>query len=143
VLGGICVARFLLLASIIAGFGGGASVFAQGGPELFVQPSPLTVQVGETFDVNLMVESVTTADGLGGYTLAMAYDPAVIHGLAITDTGFVDSAENAVLCPSTGIDNDTGNLAHFCFTLPLIPEPGPTTSTPEALVTVSFEAVVE
>lgn len=117
---------------------------AQGGPILSVDPASQTVEPGAgPFEVSLMVSNVTTPDGLGGYTLAMAYDPSVINGLAITDSGFVNSVGAQAICPSSGIDNDTGILAHFCFTIPLIPEPGPTASGPQALVNVSFEAVGE
>jgi len=117
---------------------------AQDGPILSVDPASQIVELGAgPFEVSLMVSNVTTPDGLGGYTLAMAYDPSVINGLAITDSGFVNSVGAQAICPSSGIDNDTGILAHFCFTIPLIPEPGPTASGPQALVNISFEAVGE
>lgn len=135
--------RYLALLSVLTALSIHGMAGAQEGPTLFVQPATQTVAVGETFEVDLMVANVTTPDGLGGYTLAVAYDPDVIHGLAITDSGFVRSGGGQVICPSSGIDNDAGNLAHLCFTIPLIPEPGPTASEPQALVRITFEAVGE
>lgn len=95
------------------------------------------------FDINILVDDVTGDMGLGGYTLVVEYDPAVLRGVGVTDSGFVGSTGNAALCPSSGIDNDAGRLAHFCFTVPLLPEPGPRTTEPELLVTVTFEPVGE
>ena len=135
--------RYLALLSVLTTLSIHGMAGAQEGPALFVQPPTQTVGVGETFEMDLMVANVTTPDGLGGYTLAVAYDPDVIHALAITDSGFVRSGGGQVICPSSGIDNDAGNLAHLCFTIPLIPEPGLTASDPEALVRVTFEAVGE
>lgn len=121
---------------------GGGRLAAQQPASIWVDPPSQTVGLEEgAFEVRIMVDDVTNPDGLGGYTLVMNYDPAVVRGLTITDTGFVSSTDNPVLCPASAIDNDEGVLAHLCFTLPIIPGAGPQTSEPQALVVVRFEPV--
>ena len=122
----------------------GGQAAAQATPSVFVDPAEQIVALtGGNFEVRLMVDGVTNEEGLGGYTLAMAYDPSVVHGVSITDSGFVESTENPVTCPASAIDNDKGQLAHFCFTIPIIPLPGPLASEPQVLATVTFEPVGE
>lgn len=117
---------------------------AQNGASLSVDPPSQTVEptAGE-FEVRIMVDDVTNEQGLGGYTLAIEYDNSVINAKAINDTGFIESTENAVICPASGIDNDVGRLAHLCLTIPVIPQPGPQTTEPQPLVRVTFEPVGE
>ncbi len=117
---------------------------AQGGPILSIDPASQTVESGSgPFEVRLMVENVTSPQGLGGYTLAIAYDPTILRGLAITDSGFLESTDNLVICPASAIDNDTGQLAHFCFTLPILSQIGPQAPDAQVLVSVSFEPIRE
>lgn len=133
-----------LLAVVIAVVGWSGRADVQERALVFVDPpSQQVAPAGGDFDVRIMVDDVTPVNGLGGYSLAVAYDPAVVHGRAITDAEFVSSTGNAVLCPSSGIDNDAGRLAHFCLTLPVLPEPGPTATEPTLLATVTFEPVGE
>ena len=128
----------LLLLPLVAGGRAGAQEEAQ----LWVDPPAQNVGLGDVpFEVRVMVDNVTTADGLGGYTLVMNFDPAILKGRTITDTGYVASTGNPVICPASAIDNDEGVLAHLCFTLPIIPAPGPQASNPQALVRISFEPV--
>lgn len=95
------------------------------------------------FDVRLLVDDVTHQQGLGGYTLVLAYDPAIGRGLSVTDSGFVESTGNIVICPDTAIDHGAGRLAHACFTIPVLPEDGPRTSDPQLLATVRLEPIAE
>ena len=128
----------LVVALLLFAVPEGAS--AQTGPSLFIDPPSRTVALdGGAFEVRVMVDDVTTPDGLGGYTLAMHFDPAIVKARTITDSGFVASTENPVICPASGIDNDEGLLAHLCFTLPILPGPGPQASDPQALARISFE----
>jgi hypothetical protein len=127
-----------VLACLAASFG---LASAQQPASIAVDPPSQSVAVGESFDVRVQVDDVQAPQGLGGYTLALNYDPSVVHARTITDSGFVASTGNSTICPATGIDNDAGQLAHFCFTLPILAEPGPQTSEPVTLVTVRFEAV--
>ena len=113
-------------------------------PSLLVDPANLTVNLNDgSFEVRLMVDGVKNENGIGGYTFVMAYDPAVLHGLAVVDSGYLASTDNIVICSDSGIDNDTGLLALFCFTLALFddPLPGPRPSDPKLLTTVTFEPV--
>ncbi len=117
---------------------------AQQGPAVAVDPASQTVALdGGPFDVRVTVDDVTTDQGLGGYTLVMTYDQAVVEGRTITDSGFVASTGNGVVCPASGVDNKAGRLAHLCFTIPVLAEPGPQTSEPQVLATVRFEPVAE
>ena len=135
-----CLTLLLLLA--LFPFTAGGQGEAQEGTSLSVDPSRQTIGPADgDFEVRIMVEEVTTEQGLGGYTLVMNYDPSIVHARAVTDSGFVGSTDNAVLCPASAIDNDAGRLAHFCFTAPFFPEPGPQTTEPQVLVRVTFEPV--
>src|SRR3990172_9725151 len=126
----------LLLLPLVAG----GRADAQEEASLWVDPPSQNVGLGDgPFEVRVMVDNVTTADGLGGYPLVMNFDPTILKGRTITDTGFVASTGNGVLCPASAIDNDKGVLAHLCFTLPILPGPGPQASDPQALVRISFE----
>ncbi len=122
----------------------GGRVSAQETPSLSVDPVAQTAEPeGGAFEVRILVDDVTTAQGLGGYTLVMSYDPSVVQALTVADSGFLESTENPVICPASAIDNDAGQLAHLCITVPIIPEPGPQTSEPEVLARITFEPVSE
>jgi hypothetical protein len=95
------------------------------------------------FEVTVTVDDVTNEQGLGGYTLVMEYDPSVVEARAINDTGYIGITENAAFCPSSAIENDEGRLAHFCFTVPLLQNPGPRPEEPQAMVRVTLEPVGE
>lgn len=117
---------------------------AQDGALLFVEPAAQTIAPGSgPFEVRLMVDDVVSTEGLGGYTLVMSYDPQVIQAQRITDSGYLQITENTVLCPSSGIDNDDGRLAHFCFTVPVFAEEGPRPVEPSILARITFEPVGE
>ena len=117
---------------------------AQQTARLSVDPPTQTVAPSQgTFQVRIMVDDVINEQGLGGYTLVMEYDPSVLEARSIADSGFIESTDNAVLCPTSGIDKDEGRLAHFCLTLPILAQPGPQTSDPQLLVTVTFEPLGE
>lgn len=117
---------------------------AQDGPILSIDPASQTVELGSgPFEVRFMVENVTSLRGLGGYTLAIAYDPTILRGLAITDSGFLESTDNLVICPASAIDNDAGKLAHFCFTIPILSQTGPQAPDAQVLTSVSFEPLQE
>ena len=122
----------------------GDRMSAQEGASLSVDPASQTVGLEDgAFEVRILVDNVTTNQGLGGYTLVMDYDPNVLHALTITDSGFVASTGNAVVCPASAIDNDAGRLAQFCFTIPIFSQAGPQTTDPQVLARVTFEPVGE
>ncbi len=133
------VAALALPALLLGGHGA-----AQEGPSLSIDPSSQTVPPDlESFEVRILVDNVTTEEGLGGYTLALSYDPAVVHALEVTDSGLIEGGENVFLCPASAIDNDAGQLGHLCLTVVIIPEPGPQVEREEVLATVQFEPVGE
>lgn len=137
-------ARWFLALLLLPAFMAGERAAAQEGPTLSVDPPAQTVGLeAEPFEVEILVDGVTAEEGLGGYTLALSYDPAVLHALTISDSGLLEGGENAFLCPATGIDNDTGQLAHLCMTLVIIPEPGLPVTGPKVLALVSFDPVGE
>ena len=132
----------LALLALLLLAGGRAS--AQEGPSLSVDPVAQAVEPDAgPFEVRILVDDVTTPQGLGGYTLVMSYDPSVVQARTIADSGFVASTENPVICPSSGIDNDAGRLAHLCLTIPILAQPGPQTSEPRVLARITFEPVGE
>ena len=117
---------------------------AQSAASLFVDPPQQTIAPNTgSFEVRLMIDDVTASRGLGGYTLVMEYDPSVVHGLAIADSGYLASTQNTVLCPSSATDNDEGRLAHFCFTVPLFAEEGLQPTDPQVLARITFEPAGE
>ncbi len=122
----------------------GGHISAQEGPSIWVDPVAQNVGPEDgAFEVRILVHDVTSDQGLGGYTLVMTYDQSIVHARTITDSGFVASTDNPVICPASAIDNDDGRLAHFCLTIPIIPQPGPQTSEPQVLARVTFEPVGE
>ncbi|MCH7811829.1 MAG: hypothetical protein IH958_04285 [Chloroflexi bacterium] len=120
------------------------SAAAQEGATLTVDPVSQTLGPDAgPFEVNVLVDDVTTANGLGGYALVMSYNPDVLRALAIANSGFLEIAENPVNCPSSAIDNDAGQLEHLCLTAPIFEEPGVRTDEPTVLVRITFEPAGE
>ena len=137
-------ARLVVILFTLALFMAGDRAGAVETSVLFVNPPSQTSDLaGGPFEVSLMIDDVSNEQGIGGYTFIMAYDPTVVHGLPIEDSGYLASTGNGVICPSSGIDNDTGRLALYCFTLAILiePLPGPQTSEPQELARVTFEPV--
>lgn len=136
--------RTLLLVAVAVTFGVTVTSYAtaQTTATLSVDPPAQSVQPGaEEFVVRVMVDDVTGPDGLGGYALVMTYDNNVVEALTVEDSGFLETVENPVLCPSSAIDNNDGRLALFCLSVPVIPEPGPTTDEAVELAQVRFQPV--
>ena len=122
----------------------GGRALAQEGASLSIDPASQTVGLENgAFEVRVLVDDVVTPEGLGGYTLVMSYNPDVVHAVSVSDSGFVASTENAVVCPASGIDNDAGQLALLCFTIPIFSQPGPQTSEPRVLATIRFTPIAE
>jgi hypothetical protein len=109
-------------------------------PVLAVAPASSSVAVGQEFDLDVTVDDVDEFPGLGGYVVAMRYDPNVLELLIMADTGYVSGGENIVLCGTPEIDNAQGLAATFCQALPLFPAPGLATTDAVALVTTRFRA---
>jgi hypothetical protein len=51
-----------------------------------------TVAAGEIFDVDVVIAGIEESAALHAYELDVAYDPAVLTGLALVDAGFLGSS---------------------------------------------------
>lgn len=138
----IRLAIALLLSSLA--FAGRDRAHGQSAPVLSVDPPAQTVALGDgAFEVRLLIDDVTNAQGLGGYTLLMTYDPLVLRAQSVDDSGFIASTGNASFCPSSVVDNDSGDVALFCLTIPIFAEPGPQAAEPQVLTRIVFEPLAD
>jgi hypothetical protein len=128
----------LLALALLLAVAGAAE--AQEEPSLFVDPASRTIEPeAGAFEVRILVDDLTADLGLGGYTLAVRYDPGVVNALAVADSGFVASAGSPTTCPESRIDNEAGRLEFFCFTSQISSGPGAQTSEPQLLASITFE----
>jgi hypothetical protein len=133
---------FLLAAAVVVV--GTDHAGAQSAASLSVDPAEQAVTPDTaSFEVRLLVDDVTAPRGLGGYTLVMEYDPSVVQGVVITDSGYLESTLSTVLCPSSATDNDAGRLAHFCFTVPIFGEEGLKPTEPQVLAHITLKPAGE
>lgn len=128
----------LLALALLLAVAGAAE--AQEEPSLLVDPVSQTIEPeAGAFEVRILVDDLTADLGLSGYTLAMRYDPSVVHALAVADSSFVASAGSPTTCPESTIDNEAGLLEYFCFTIRTSSQPGAETSEPQLLASITFE----
>ena len=128
----------LLVLALLLAVAGAAE--AQEEPSLSVDPVSQTIEPeAGAFEVRILVDDLSADLGLSGYTLAVRYDPSVVHALAVADSGFVASAGSPTTCPDTNIDNEAGRLEFFCFTSQTSSRPGAQTSEPQLLASITFE----
>lgn len=86
------------------------------GAQLALNPPASNVGTGGTINVDVTVASVTD---LGGYDLALQFNPALVHLVSLTDSGFVTTppSGNLVTCVAATINNSTGTATKTCLTL--------------------------
>lgn len=51
-----------------------------------------TVTQGESFDVDIVISGIEASAALHAYELDVAYDPAILTGLALVDSGFLGAS---------------------------------------------------
>ena len=111
-------------------------------PVVSLQPESPAVPIdAATFQVSVFVAQVTNPTGLGGYDLYLHFDPTIIRAEAVTDSGFVLSTGNIVVCLPPQIDNTAGLAIQSCVTIPLFVVNGPTATAPQLLATAIFQPV--
>jgi hypothetical protein len=109
-------------------------------PSLAFSPATQTVGVGASGNVDVTVANVTN---LGGYHLAVAFNAGVVHVTSMTDSGFLGTGSNIIVCNPAVIDNTAGTATLDCATVSPLGPPGPGVSAgaPTALAHVAFTAV--
>jgi hypothetical protein len=113
------------------------------GPVVSTIPESPTVQAdAASFEVEVFVSEVTNDAGLGGYDLFLNFDPTVIRVISVSDSGWLLSTNNIVICVPPYIDNTVGQAILSCVTVPLFVGPGPKTTRPQLLATALFQPVV-
>lgn len=107
-----------------------------------MEPSPIssTAAVGATVSRDITVTGIAADPGLGGYDISVDWDPAIVQLDSLSDTGFLASSGNVMICPPASISNATGTAEASCTTLPLFNGPGVSASEPTALLRASFTA---
>ncbi|MBI4571261.1 MAG: hypothetical protein HY723_04870 [Chloroflexi bacterium] len=122
----------------------GAAAQAQDVPSLAIDPPDLAIEPSSgPFEVRVLVQGVTEEPGLGGYALALAFDPDVLRAVSVVDGGLLEESGNPATCPASATDNDAGQLAHFCLSIPIFGETGVLADAPQVLAVVTFEPVGE
>lgn len=116
------------------------------GAQLAFNPPASNVVVGGNVNLDLTVASVTD---LGGYDLALQFNPALVHLVSLSDSGFVANppSGNLVTCVPATIDNTAGTATKTCTTLlsaalgPPVPGTGVSTVAATALMHAQFTGV--
>lgn len=133
----------LLTAVVLGAVAGGGSRAARtqaASAQLAFSPSSTSVAAGGSVAVDITVANVSN---LGGYDVHLQFNPAKVHVASMTDSAFVTSGGNIVVCNPATIDNSAGTATDACATVSIFGTPGPGVSTtgPTALLRVSFTGV--
>src|SRR5437868_1784629 len=107
-------------------------------PQLAFSPPSATIAVGSEVNVDISVADVDAQPGLGGYDIALSFDPAVVHLTSLVDSGLVTQGQNIVICNPASIDNAAGTATASCGTLPLFGTPGAAAGAPAPLLHAVF-----
>ena len=111
---------------------------AAGGAQVGFSPQSVEAAVATTVAVDVTVANVDPKPGLGSYDLTLAFDPAVVRLDSFSDSGFITSGENVVICVTAKIDNAGGSVNAICTAIPLFGAPGVSTANAVALLHASF-----
>ncbi len=133
VIGALCAGAVLFLLAPVAR--------AQPAAQLAFSPPAATIPIGSSLPVDITVANIPADPGLGGYSLALAFNPAVVRLDSLTDSGFVTSGQNIVICTGATIDNAAGTATLSCTAIPLFGQPGMSTTAPVALLHETFTAL--
>ncbi len=119
--------------------GGGTHRAEAAGPSMLV--SPATATAGNNTDINLDVNAADiTLPGLGGYVIALQWNPAILSLTSLVDSGWVTSGSIIVACTTATIDNTLGNAELDCTPLFGFGS-GVTTTAPQALAHATFHSL--
>jgi len=78
-----------------------------------IHPAVLSVAVGDTFTVGVMIDG---AVDLGGYEFKMSFDPLIVNVQGVADASFLGSTGRTVLPVGPTINNVTGMVSFGAFT---------------------------
>ena len=114
---------------------------AAGTAQIAFAPASASGASGAAVNVDITVASVDPAPGLGGYSVTVTFNPAVVHITSLQDSGWITSGQNVVICSTGTLDNAAGKATAGCTPIPLFGAPGVSTSAPHALLHASFTGV--
>jgi hypothetical protein len=136
----LCWLFAFLVAATFSSIAGAGPEAQAASAQLAFSPSSSSVAVGGNVAVDI---TVATVSNLGGYDVHLQFNPAIVHVVSMTDSGFVKSGGNIVVCNDATIDNSAGTAIDSCSTVPIFGTPGPGVSTvgATALLHVSFTGV--
>lgn len=131
----------LSLSAVLLVVAGAGSALAGGGTQVSFSPVSASVTVGSAVAVDIQVANVSPQPGLAAYDLVLSFDATVVRLNSLTDTGFVSSGENLVICVTGQIDNVGGSVNANCTAIPLFGAPGVSTTEPVTILEGSFTAL--
>lgn len=112
------LSRALFFASVImialAASGRGAHA---AGPTMFVSPASASAGVGNDIALDLDAANIPSSPGLGGYVIALQWNPAILTLTSLADAGWVTSGQVVVACTTPAIDNTNGRAELDCTPL--------------------------
>lgn len=131
----------IILAIVIALVAVSHGLAQSGGAHVAFAPASSTAAAGASVAVDVTVANVAASPGLGGYTISMSFNPAVVRLASFADSGFVTSGQLIVICGPAQIDNVAGTAQAMCTPIQIFGAPGMSTSSPVALLHASFTAL--
>ncbi len=114
------------------------SVVAGSSAQIGFSPQSVDAGVGATVAVDVTVANVDPDPGLAAYDLTLQFDSAIVRLDDLSDSGFITSGENVVICVTGQIDNAGGSVNATCTAIPLLGAPGVSTTEAVALLHASF-----
>jgi hypothetical protein len=114
------------------------NVVAGSSAQISFSPQSVDASVGAAVAVDVTVANVDPDPGLAAYDLTLQFDPAVVRLDDFSDSGFITSGENVVICVPGQIDNAGGSANATCTAIPLFGAPGVSTTEAVALLHASF-----
>jgi LysM repeat protein len=120
--------RIWLLLTIIAVSLTGTPAFAQGATVVRVDPSALSAQVNDTFDLSIRVDNIAN---LAAFELHLSFDPSVLKVTDVSNSGFVAADFTA----QNTFDNTAGTIDYAVAQMNRAPAQGS-----GALLNIAFSA---
>jgi hypothetical protein len=110
------------------------------GPAIAISPASANAAAGSDVTVEITADGVPASPGLGGYSIVVRWDPAVLSLASFDDTGWIEGGDVVVHCDiPTTIDNADGTAKADCS-----PErangDGLAATAPQALLRAVFHA---